>query len=101
MFFGASRTLAAQFTPASLLDDQDFSSTCGYDGRYDYDDGLYVGFYDLWTACGGTDNPFLVVAAAPPEGDVILLVEVLAVTDADLEAIDRITGSFQVVGTLP
>lgn len=101
MFFGASATLADSFTAETLLDDNDFSGPCTLDNRYPYEDPAYVGFYDLWLNCGGADTTFVVVAAAPADGSYLVLVEVQAFTDADLDALDHILGSFLVVGDLP
>lgn len=103
MFFGASATLADSYDAAGLLDDfrNDFSEFCTRDDRYEYEDPAYVGFYDLWLNCGGADATFVVVAAAPADGNYLVLVQVQAFTDADLDALDHILGSFLVVGDLP
>lgn len=96
VFFGASATLAATETVTSLLDAHDFSGACQYDGRYDYSDGLYTGAYDLWTACEGTETIFVDLAAETSGGEVLMNVQVVAVTDADLEALDTVLNTFVV-----
>ncbi len=94
MFFGASTTLTAFETIDSILDGHDFSSECDFDGRIEYSDPLYAGAYDKWQNCGGTDNLFITLAAQPASGDVLLVVQVVAVTEADLEALDAVLASF-------
>lgn len=92
MFFGASTSLPE--TVESMLDSQDFSEFCAYDGRFDYSDDLYTGAYDLWASCEGADTLFVVVAAEPPDSNLMMLLQVVVVTDADLEALDHILASF-------
>jgi serine protease Do len=105
VFFGASNDLADLGGYVQLLDvtRDSFTGECNLDGRYDYEDVLYEGKYDLWTVCGGTDASYIVLSARPKEGqtDFLILVEIQIVSDADLDALDQILNSFEVVGTLP
>ncbi len=94
VFFGASTSLPLTETVTSLLDGHDFSGECTFDGREDYADPLYTGQYDLWSNCGGTDTLFVNLAAETPAGDVLMMVQVIVVSDADLEALDAILNSF-------
>jgi serine protease Do len=94
MFFGASATLSGGID--TILDDHDFSGECGYDGRYDYEDALYTGAYDVWTNCGGEDTLFVVLVAEPPGTGVLMLIQVVVVSEADLEALDTVLGTFMV-----
>jgi serine protease Do len=96
MFFGASATLASTETVDSLIDQHDYSSECGYDGRYDYSDELYSGVYDVWTNCGGGDTLFIDLAAETAGSEVLMNVQVVVVTDADLEALDYVLNTFVV-----
>ena len=96
VFFGASESLAATMEPGGMLDYYDFSSDCAYDGRSDYEDAAYTGAFDVWNSCGGTDTALIVVEAYPPEGEFLVVVQVQAVTEADLEALDAILQSFYV-----
>jgi serine protease Do len=96
MFFGASPVLAQTETVESLLAQQDFSSQCVYDGQYDYSDALYSGVYNVWTDCGGGDTLFIDLAAETAASDVLMSVQVVVVTDADLEALDFILNTFVV-----
>ena len=96
VFFGASTDLVVFETVSSILDSHDFSASCQYDGRVDYSDALYVGEYDVWTGCGGGDTLLIDLAAETPASNVLMLIQVIVVTDADLEALDFILNSFVV-----
>ncbi len=98
MFFGASSSLVADYDVDGLLDYFDYSETCGYDARYDYEDAAYTGKYDLWTDCDGTGSQFLVLVAEPEDGSYITVVQIQAATEADITAAEEILGSFVVVG---
>ncbi len=97
VFFGASVDLLDEFEPSDLLDLADFSDSCTYDDTYDYEDAVYTGAYDLWLNCGGTDTAFVVLEAYPQEEDFVVYVQIQIVTDADLEALDVILATFDVV----
>lgn len=96
VFIGASNLLGQ--TPDAALDESRWDSFCTYEGRDDYDDGLYTGRYDLYADCGADLSLFIVIAAEPPEGDFLIIVEIVVVTEADLEAADEIIRTFQVYG---
>jgi len=100
IFFGASSTLRADFDVPTMLDANDFTDVCTYDARYDYEDPLYVGAYDLYTECGGEGSTFVVLAAEPADGAYIMLLQVVLVGEADAEALDQILNTFQVIGAL-
>jgi len=99
--FLASELLALLGDPAELLTSFDFSDDCVYEGRYNYEDALYTGVYDLYSDCGGEDNVMVVLAAMPGDQAFATLLVVQAVTEADLEAADHILDTFVVVGDLP
>lgn len=96
MFLGASRQLAQELTPDQLLDQTAFNRECTYDSRNNYSDPLYTGKYDVWTNCGGRDTAMLLVAFTPEDGSFLGMVQVKVVSEADLEALDRILDSFVV-----
>jgi serine protease Do len=97
VFFGASVDLLDELEPSDLLNLTDFSDSCTYDDTYDYEDAVYTGAYDLWLDCGGTDTAFLVLEAYPEAADFVVYVQIQIVTDADLEALDVILATFDVV----
>lgn len=101
VFFGASRTLAANMNEDALLDAVDFSSECTFEGRQSYEDSLYSGSFDVWSNCGGTTTQFVAISVVPENRAFLGLVQIQIVNEADLDALDRIIKTFQVVGDLP
>ncbi len=81
-------------SPDEALDRFDFTSDCVLDGRYDYDDGSYTGRYDLYTNCGPEGSVFFQIFAEPPQQTWLAMLQIVAVTDADLDAADAIFSSF-------
>ena len=89
--------------------DMGFRSTGGWFARgdcveyevTDYDDPLYSGLKGVYTDCGGGDTDLVVVAAATPGLEFVVLVGVTIATDADFEALDRILATFQTFGDVP
>jgi serine protease Do len=79
-----------------------FLANCTLDDRYEYNDGVYRGFFDYYEQCGGTSD-YLILAAVPIQdvGDILVFVEIQIVSQADLDAADRILQTFNIVGTLP
>jgi len=80
----------------------DFLAECELDSRYDYDDGYYRGAYDYYEDCDGTAD-YMILAAVPKQGsdDILILLEVQIVSDADFDAAERILQTFDIVGSLP
>jgi serine protease Do len=100
VFFGASKTLTQRYTTTELLDDITFSGDCTYEGRFDYEDSIYTGVYDLYSDCGGAGSAVINLSAEPADKSFIMLLQVQVVSDADLDALDNILNTFQVVGDL-
>ena len=98
VFFGVSEVLWQETEYGDILDVNDFSDFCVYDDRYDYEDAVYLGEYDVWTDCGGTDTTLVVLEAYPAGAQFVVLVQVQVVTDADLEALDTILATFDATG---
>jgi len=84
-----------------LADTFDFSDDCQYDGRSDYEDPVYTGVFDLYLECQGTGDALIVLAAEPEDGSYAVIILGQAVTSADLDALDHVLDTFNVVGTLP
>ena len=84
-----------------LLDLVDYSSDCTYDGRFDYEDPLFTGAYDQYSNCSDVGSVIIVLAAEPAAKNYSVVVQVQVVTDADLDALDHILNTFNVIGTLP
>lgn len=100
VFFGASRSLAQTYDTAGMLDQISFSGDCVYEGRFDYQDPLYTGIYDLYSNCGGGDSAIINLSAVPEDGSFIILLQVQVTSDADLDAVDHILDTFTVIGEL-
>ncbi len=96
VFFGASEVLLDITDPGDLLDPTGFADECTYDDRYDYEDPVYTGAYDLWLNCGGTDTAFVELEAYPPNEEFVVFVQIQIVTEADFEALDTILATFDV-----
>ena len=88
-------------TMGELVDFFDFSADCTYDGRFDYADPVYTGVYDQYSNCAGAGSVIIVLGAEPAAKNYSVIVLVQAVTEADLDALDHILNTFNVVGTLP
>ncbi len=98
MFFGASTTLPAAYTPAEFLAESDFSNECGDVVGDAYADALYTGQYQIWRECGPDgDVSLLEVVAEPEDRSFLMLVQVQAVEDRDFSAADRILDTFRLV----
>jgi serine protease Do len=69
---------------------------CTYDGRYDYDDGVYIGQYDLYIDCSDDNSVIIELAASPQEGGYMAYLVIQAISDADLEAMDHVLSTFYV-----
>lgn len=96
MFFGASSSLLEQMNEQDILDAFNYSGDCTYDGRFEYADELYTGFYDQYSNCGGQGTLFITLSATPQDRAFVTLVMVQALTSADVEALDQVLNSFVV-----
>jgi hypothetical protein len=94
LFIGASDSLGE--TTETILDGERWDTSCTYQGRDAYDDGLYVGHYDLYADCGDELSVFIVIAAEPPDGSFLIYVQIVIVADRDWDAADEIIRTFQV-----
>lgn len=71
-------------------------SPCGYSGRQPYDDGVYVGKFDLYENCEGRETSVVHIAAVPPNRAFTVQVIVQLVSDRDADALEAIVASFDV-----
>jgi len=93
----ASDVLAQEYTVASLLNDLPEEYSCTYDGRYEYDDGLYTGLYNLYVDCGDVNSVIIALAAEPAHQEFLMYLVIQAVNDADFEALQQILDTFLVI----
>jgi hypothetical protein len=98
VFLGA--TTMFEITPDEYLDELSFfDDQCTYDGREDYDDGEYAGRFDTWAGCGGLPSAFFALASEPyGSAGTLVVVEMIIVTEADLDALDSVLSSFRLLG---
>ncbi|MBI5087755.1 MAG: trypsin-like peptidase domain-containing protein, partial [Actinobacteria bacterium] len=69
----------------SVLDGFSIADQCSDGGITDYSDGVFVGKYQLWENCGGTETIYLVlVTNLVSSADTFYITTVQAVTSADL-----------------
>jgi hypothetical protein len=94
VFFGASGSITDSFTVDSLLDYEWFGDSCTYEGREAYEDALYTGAYDVYSGCDGEDMILVQLVAEPASGAFLMLLQVVAIDDRDLEALDTILATF-------
>jgi len=98
VLFMASEVLAAEFSPSSFLDDSGGKyEACTYDGRFEYDDGVYTGVYDWYYDCDDIGSVIIELAAEPASGSYLTFILIQAVSDADLDAADNILNTFFVI----
>ena len=69
------------FTPETTLDLVEELS-CGSSERGPYDDGVYVGFYDRYRACGSTGADVIHVSAEPDDRSFIVTASIQFLTPA-------------------
>jgi serine protease Do len=100
MILSASSDLIQSYDVNGYLDTfvSGLEGTCTYERRSPYSDPAYEGAYDYFTDCGGVGATYVVVAAAPPDGSFLIVVQVQANQDRDFEALDRILASFVATG---
>lgn len=103
--FEASDDLATLGGYVQLLDGRrDYYSSCKLEARYDYSDSLYRGKYDWYNYCGGTTGGSAIVLSAVPfdnPGAYLILIQGQMMTQADVDAMQRVLDTFVVVGALP
>lgn len=93
-------------TPDDLLDDAAPSAgDCRDGGRFDYDDDVFVGRYQVWSACRGSNAVRVILVmrpmgagAMPSEEGWTVITTVQALTTADLDALDQIWATFDLIG---
>jgi hypothetical protein len=83
---------------------EDALQYCELEGRYDYEDPLYRGKYDLFEKCGGPGGAdYMVLSAVSKDNQYsyLILVEIQFVNDQDWAVGETVLDSFEVVGDLP
>ncbi len=75
-----------------------FASDCTNLGIVDYEDPVFTGKYQVWDSCAGTDSVVVVLAAVPEGAAYAALMLVQLTSEADLEVLDRIFQTFNIIG---
>jgi len=90
MFLGVSTKYADQ-TADAVLDEQKavFEDDCTYEARKDFNAYGFIGKFDIFRSCGGTEHSFFVVVVAPSDGGYLALAQVVVLDDRDLVATDH------------
>jgi hypothetical protein len=106
VMFSVSDDLARLAGYLQLLDimQDELLTDCEFDGRFDYEDTIYRGKYDLFKKCGGPGGAAYMVLSAVSKDDqfsYLILVETQMVSDSDRDVADHILDTFQVIGELP
>jgi len=93
-----SQSLAKTKEPQDLLNDIDYSKDCKKHGdQTELPKGYFTGYFESWQDCGNTKTQAVLVALTPTEAhDYVVLIEIYAVTPAELKALDHIIDSFVV-----
>jgi serine protease Do len=81
----------------TLLNENSGNYDCVYDGRYEYDDGVYIGLYDLYLDCGNAASVLIELVAVPGSQQYFTYLLIQAISDADLDALDHILNTFLVL----
>ena len=74
-----------------------YAQECEADEGLPYDDGLYTGIYDVYWNCGGTGAMYIAITAMPDDESFVIGAEIQVVDDRDLDALDKMLKSFQLV----
>jgi serine protease Do len=95
LFMVALPEIAAQDIPATIAEFAPAAGECSVDeGLTDYDDGAFVGQYELWGDCGGVGAAIVILIANATSGQGSMVVGVQLVNDADFDALDTIMATF-------
>lgn len=87
--------IPADALPATIAEFAPAAGDCAYDdGLTAYDDGAFVGQYQLWDDCGGVGAAYVVLAANANSGQGTMVIVVQLVSEADFDALDTIMATF-------
>jgi len=99
VFIGVSHALANAYGKDGLLGlEKRDHSQCHYNGRFDYQNLFYKGQYDHYANCTDGAPNLLVFTTASADGKYLILLRIVVVSNADVEAATTIFNTFQVLG---
>jgi len=100
VLIGVSRTLAHTYNKAGLLgvEKRDLSRQCVHKGRFDYKNQFYSGQYDHFANCASGSPGLFIFTTSSADQNSLIMIRIVVVSEADLEAVDTIINTFQVLG---
>ena len=105
VFFGATDDIADLGGYIQLLDvyrDWAREDDCTFEYREDYEDPAFEGAFDVFSNCLDSEGVLVILSAKPHSStSPLVLVLVQIMSDADLDALDEILNTFDVIGPLP
>ena len=105
VFFGATDDIAELGGYIQLLDvyrDWAREDDCTFEYREDYEDPAFEGAFDVFSNCLDSEGVLVILSAKPHSStSLLVLVMVQIISDADLDALDEILNTFDVIGPLP
>ena len=105
VFFGATDDIAELGGYIQLLDvyrDWAREDDCTFEYREDYEDPAFEGAFDVFSNCLDSEGVLVILSAKPHSStSPLVLVLVQIMSDADLDALDEILNTFDVIGSLP
>ena len=105
VFFGATDDIAELGGYIQLLDvyrDWAREDDCTFEYREDYEDSAFEGAFDVFSNCLDSEGVLVILSAKPHSStSPLVLVLVQIMSDADLDALDEILNTFDVIGPLP
>ena len=105
VFFGATDDIAELGGYIQLLDvyrDWAREDDCTFEYREDYEDPAFEGAFDVFSNCLDSEGVLVILSAKPHSStSPLVLVMVQIMSDADLDALDEILNTFNVIGPLP
>lgn len=94
-----SESLPEEMTIEELLNTIDYSDVCDEEDPEELPEGDLVGMYRIWGNCDNTDTVAAIVALTPSSSpDYYVLLEIYAVTEEDLDAMEHIIATLLVGG---
>jgi serine protease Do len=104
VFFGATDDIARLGGYIQVLDVYRdwYREECTFEYREDYEDAAFEGAFDVFSNCLDSGNVLVILSAKPLNStDLLVLVLVNIMSDSDLDALDEILSTFDVIGPLP
>jgi hypothetical protein len=100
VLIGVSHSLAQIYNPENLLgvEKRDLSRQCVHKGRFDYKNQFYSGQYDHFTSCASGAPGLFIFTTSSADHKSLIMIRIAVASQADLEAVDTIINTFQVLG---